>query len=241
MNFKPALLLAAASLLSFGAHAENETEIAPFAQWNFNANTPKASLSNGGAKLTTLGNLTLSYPNQSGSSDKGAAATGGSFSTTAYSAANCSTNLSCGLQFAVDTTGYENIVLTFDQRNSSTGSSYIALLYTVDGNSWLQATTFQTTSTSWVNDRSFNFSNIAEVDNNELFAFRLVAAYGPSGAYVGTSNAFAGTGTIRYDMVTLSGSMIPDVTTPVPEASTTAMLLAGLGLVGLVARRRRAD
>jgi len=241
MNFKPALLLAAASLLSFGAHAENETEIAPFAQWNFNANTPKASLSNGGAKLTVLGNLTITYPGQGGSSDKTSVATGGSFSTAAYNATNCPTSLSCGVQFAVDTTGYENLVFTFDQKNSSTGSGYTSLLYTLDGSSWLQATTFQTATVNWVLGRSFDFSTIAGANNNESFALRLVAAYGPTGTYVGTTGNFGSGGTIRYDMVTLSGSMIPDVTTPVPEASTTAMLLAGLGIVGLVARRRRAD
>lgn len=237
MQFKPALLLAA-TLLAANAHADT------VAQWNFNANpdtttiedTLKASISNGGARLSVVGLTgTPTFPSQTGSSDPGVAASGvGTLSTAGYGA--CA-NLSCGVQFAVDTTGYENIFFSFDQKNSGTGSGYTALLYTLDGDNWLQATTFQSTTTDWYNGRSFDFSGIAGASNNESFAVQLVAMYAPgTSAYVGTTSAFGNNGTIRYDMVTFSGAEL--VSAPVPEPGSVAMLLAGLGCVGVMVRRR---
>ena len=59
----------------------------------------------------------------------------------------------------------------------------------------------------------------------------------PSFATLGTT---AGDYTFKMASTGVLTFSVPAVTTPVPEADSYAMLLAGLGVVGLVARRRKA-
>lgn len=234
-----ALLLAAATAFALNAHAaEPEPDPVKVAQWNFNAGTTKHNFSQNGAGITFLGvTNTLVSQNPGGQDGKSSdTASGQALNTQGYSAS--AANMTAGVEFAIDTTGYQNLTFSFDQRNSGTGSGYTALLYTVDGDNWLFGTQFRSTTTAFTNGRSFSFAGLAGVDNNEFFAIRLVSMFAPgTNAYVGTTGNFASTGTVRYDMVTLMGSEI--IAAPVPEASTTAMMLAGLLAVGVVARRRR--
>ena len=88
---------------------------------------------------------------------------------------------------------------------------------------------------TWFNGRSIDLSSISGVANNANFAFRVVSAFAPdSNAYAASSSSYAGTGTWRFDMVTVNGTAIAAV----PEPKNYAMLLAGLGLMGFIARRR---
>lgn len=234
MNFKPALL-AAATFLALNAHA-NEVDPVAIAQWSYNTGSTKHDFSMNGASFSTLGGVTTAFVQQTGSNDPVA---GQALNTTNYGAPTTTPSLSRGVQFGIDTTGYENLVFSFNQRNSQTASAWTALLYTVDGSSWTQATTFQMlVRDTFVNNLSYSFANIAGVADNALFAVRLVSMFAPgTNAYAGTTTNYASGGTIRYDLVTLTGTEI--IAAPVPEASTTAMMLAGLLAVGVVVRRRR--
>jgi len=230
MNFKPALL-AAAGLIALNAQADI------VAQWGFDTQSTKQDISQNGASFAALGGVTVTF---AGGSNGGQA-----LNTSSYGAPNpVPANMTRGVQFMIDTSGNENLVFSFDQRNSSTASSYTALLYTLDaGASWIQATTFHylPTNASFVKGISYDFSAITAANNNADFGLRLVSAWAPNtSAYAGSGGSYANGGTIRYDMVTLSGAAIPDIPAPVPEASTVAMLLAGLGVLGVLARRRKA-
>lgn len=229
MNFKPALM-AAAAFLALNVHAET------VALWDYNKGSTKHSFSQNGASFATLGGVTTTFVTQTGSSDPNA---GQALNTSGYGAQG-SGNLTRGVQYSVDTTAYENIILSFDQRNSGTASAWTALLYTVDGDNWLQATTFHMlVDGSFVKGLSYDFSKVAGVANNESFAFQLVSMFAPgTNGYVPTTSAtYGAAGTIRYDMVTISGSEI--VASAVPEPESYALMLAGLGAMGLVLRRRK--
>lgn len=233
MNFKPAIL-AAAAFIAFNAQALT------VAQWDFNgvanAGTTKHSFSQNGASFATLGGVVTTFVSPAGSTDPVTA--GKALNTATYGTATTG-NMTRGVQFGIDTTGYENLVFSFDQRNSATASSWTALLYTTDGSTWNKATEFQMIGNgTFVNNKSFSFSAIAGVNDNPLFAVQLVSMFAPgTSAYAGSGSAYASAGTIRYDMVTLSGT---EIAPAVPEPESLALMLAGLAVVGTIARRRRA-
>lgn len=222
-----AIAFAAAALVSLGAQADT------VAQWSFNAGTTNPAINVNAASFSALG-VSTSFVSQAGSSDLNA---GQALNTTNYPAQGTG-DLTEGVQFMIDTTGYDSLVFSFDQRNSGTASAWTALRYTLDGSSWTTATNLQMTVNSvFVNGISFDFSGIAGAADNASFGLQLLTTFAPgTSSYVGTGGSYGTGGTIRYDMVTLSGSVIPAV----PEPESYALMLAGLGAIGALARRRKA-
>ncbi len=139
-------------------------------------------------------------------------------------------------QFNFSTTGYTGLMLNFDQGGSGTGPKDFTLAYSTDGLTFTNFTSYAlplTTnfSAATVNSGftlSFDLSAITALNNAPSVAIRLVDASTVSvaGGTVGTG------GTDRVDNFTVN-------LTPVPEADTAAMLLAGLASLAFMARRRR--
>ena len=223
-------------------------------QWNFNSVINDASTATGttlpfvgSGTASLVGGVTSPSFNAGGttgiapaSSSDPASTDNSGWQTTNYPAQGVG-NKTAGVQFAVNTTNYEDIIVTFDVRHSNTSSSVLRLQYTIDGTSFIDADQYVITPTatsgdSWYN-RTANLSAITGVDNNANFAIRIVTEFAPStSGYLATrsntptATTYAGSGTLRWDMVTINGTLIP---TPGSVALTG---LAGL----LVARRRRA-
>ena len=219
-------------------------------QWNFNGTStttvpggtaaPTASTGSGVASL--IGGATATFSS--------GAASGGSSDPVTTAPPNYAWNLTnfpaqsagsgtAGAQFAVSTAGYENITIRWDTRFSNTSNRFLQLLYSIDGSTFgstglENGGVFENTSGGdvWSNGISFSLSSIAGASDNASFVFRIVSVFSPTtGAYVASNSptsTYAATGTMRFDMVTVSGTLIP-----APGA------VALLGVAGLAAGRRR--
>ncbi len=229
-----ALLLAAAGV---NAHATTVT------QWNFNSITADGTTSTGvntpsiGVGVASLiGGTTASFASgdaSGGSSDPSVGDDSG-WNTTTYGGAS-SGDKTRGVQFNVSTLGFKDIVISYDLRHSNTSSRFEQVQYSLNGATFNDIALFDgNAGDTWFNGRSIDLSSIAGANNNANFAFRIVSTFAPgTSAYVAPASdkTFGGSGTWRFDMVTVSAM-------PVPEPKNSAMLLAGLGVMGFIARRR---
>lgn len=144
-------------------------------------------------------------------------------------------------QFSFGTTGLADMQISFDQTSSSTGPRDFAVAYSTDGTTFTNFASYAVLlngapNPSWSSSTysplftlSFDLSAVSALDNQAQVFIRLVdlSATSASGGVVATG------GTDRIDNFTV-------VMAPVPEPGALALLLAGLGVVGNVARRRNA-
>src|SRR5262249_17607936 len=143
---------------------------------------------------------------------------------------NPANNKTAGVVFKTSTVGAKNVTVTYDSRPSATASVYERLQYTTDGTTWIDfpaSTTFGIGHGTTFSPFSYNLSGFPGVANNPSFAVRIVselentASYGiiANTNYVGANNTYGQTGTLTYDIVTISGDAItnaniaPTVTT----------------------------
>ncbi|XHS79062.1 PEP-CTERM sorting domain-containing protein [Burkholderiaceae bacterium UC74_6] len=237
LKFLPLIALAVANVC---AHADTVTRWA----YDDTPTTTKFTESANGGRFSTVGSITTSFATGVASAPYAATQ---ALNTAGYAAQGAG-SLSQGVEFDIDTSGYTNLVLSFNQRNSSTASAWTELQYTVNGTDWLVATDLKmsVTDASFVSV-SYDFSSISDANNNASFGVRMLSMFAPgTSAYVasgttGTTTVnYSPNGTIRYDNVLLAGTAITD-TSPVPEPHTYTLMLGGLMAFGLVARRRRAN
>lgn len=238
---KTSLHLLTAALLAVSVSATAQANV--LTQWNFNSSTPDnntgtgtthpsvgtgvASLLNGVTGSFASGTVNLGSSDPAGSDNSG-------WQTTGYAAQGQGNKLS-GVQFAVSTLGFLDVVVSYDLRHSNTSSRYAQFQYSTDGVNFIDYALFDgNAGDTWFNKRSVDLTGVAGVNDNASFAFRVVAAFAPgtSGYLASRSTSSYGTGgTWRFDMVTVQAA-------PVPEPEAYALMLAGLGLVGFMARRR---
>ncbi|MFM8327212.1 MAG: hypothetical protein ACKN9U_20325 [Pirellulaceae bacterium] len=217
-------------------------------QWNFNSSTPDANVATGtltpsvGVGTASLLGVTGSFSSGTGSVDPAGTNDNSAWQTVTY-AAQGTGNLSRGVQFAASTVGYQNVQVSWDHRNSNTGSRFWALLYTTDGSTW---NTFSATGAgtdsglydissggTWFNQRTADLSGISGVNDNANFGIRIVASFAPGLTTYAASNTgsnYGTTGTARFDMVTISGTF-----TAIPEPSS--VLLTAAVACGYLSRR----
>ncbi|MCA1925195.1 MAG: FxDxF family PEP-CTERM protein [Thiobacillus sp.] len=226
------------------AFAAGNAQAIVVTQWNFNSPTPDGNTGTGtllpaiGTGTASLvGGVTATFASGDASGGSSDPATGddSGWNTSTY-AAQGTGDKTRGVQFNVSTVGFNNVVINYDLRHSNTSSRYEQFQYSTDGVNFVDFAQFDgNAGDTWFNGRSVDLSGVASVNNNANFAFRVVSTFAPStSGYVASnpSSSYSTSGTWRFDMVTLNAA-------PVPEAETYAMMLAGLGLVGFMAARRR--
>ena len=194
-------------------------------QWNFEAQTLSASTGTGTASL--VGGVTNTFATGFGGSNTFA------LNTTGYAAQNTG-DRTRGVQFSSSTSGYDSIVIEWNERHSNTAANTVAVFATADGTNWTEVQVFTfTPAASGTGDTWYQRSVSLGVEyaNAANFGFRVLAAYAPgTSGYLASrsTSTYATTGTLRFDDVTINGTLIP-----APGA------LALLGVAGLVGARRR--
>ncbi len=225
-------LWAAAAAIAFSLPAHAVTVV----QWDFEGTTTPADLidsTTSPSVAASLGTGTALGVHASALSDWTTPAGNGS----ANSLSSNTWAVGDYYQFSLATTGYLDVLVSFDQIGSSTGPRDFGLSYSTDGVSFTSFATYSLTGApAWssstyspVHTYSFDLSGVSALDEQALVVFRLSSLNTTS---IGGGTVAAG-GTGRVDNFTV-------MATPVPEAGTAAMLAAGLAVIGFVARRRRA-
>lgn len=205
-------------------------------QWNFNASNLLPSIGSGTAALLAGNTSTFA----SGTSNGGSTDGGTAWNVTSF-AAQGTANLSRGVQFSFDATGYDTLSFSFDLRHSNTSARDEVVRVSVDnGQSFSTVASFiGNAGDTWFNGRSVDLSALPGAANNSNLIVQVVAGFGAGGnAYLpsNSGSSYASGGTWRFDAVTLSGEVI----SVVPEPGSYALMLAGLGVIGMLARRRAA-
>jgi len=139
--------------------------------------------------------------------------------TSGYPASSAASGTS-GVSFSVSTVGKQNIVVYWDVRHSSSSSRYLQFQYSTDGGAtWnnYSATGDLTdsgyyvanTGDTWFLQRKADLSGIPAVNNNANFTFRIVTVFAPGTsvyAAAATGATYNTGGTLRFDMVTVTGA-----------------------------------
>ena len=145
-----------------------------------------------------------------------------------------------GVQFKAGTTGYNNIIFTWDLRFSNTSPNTVRLQYTTDGSTWNNFTMTGSNTTYCLGSINTNgcyetntgdsyrrirvdFTSITAANNNANFGVRLLASYYQSSGQYRQSTTPATvattTGTWRFDNVSFLGT--PTSTGAVISGSTS--------------------
>lgn len=199
------------------------------AKWDFNGSSATTipggaaspAVAEGIGTAMLVGGITASF--SSGTSEGGSTDTSAKSSenfgwhTRSYATSGAE-NKGRGIQFNINTTGYEDLILTFDQRLSNTASNTYVVQYSVDISAispvWQDVQTLTITPASdagnlWYNSRTVDLSSISDLNNNPNVGIRIVSAFDPTASnYVAvtSTSSYGATGTVRYDMVVFTAS-----------------------------------
>ena len=188
------------------------------AQWNFNSPVSDANATTG-TLTPSIGSGLASYVGgtvangsgyASGSSSDPNSSDNSAWNTTNYPAANAN-NKSAGVRFDVSTAGWQKVNVRWDQRPSGTASRYVRLQYTTNGSDYTDFPSGVSVATVGFESKTNDLSAFSNVNNNLHFGFRLVAEFESTAInsantnYVGATGTYASSGSLRFDMVTVSG------------------------------------
>jgi uncharacterized repeat protein (TIGR01451 family) len=190
------------------------------AQWNFNnisiTNNPAPTLGSGTSTL--FGGATATYASGATTDTN---APNNAWNTATYPAQSTG-NKTRGVQFNVSTLGYQNIGIRWDQKLSPTASKYFRLQYTTNGTDYLDYNVITIVNASSSFEAKTNdLSLLAGVNNNPNFGFRVLSEFestatgsGTAGYVTTSASGYGAGGTVRYDMMTITGGAIPTATAP---------------------------
>jgi subtilisin-like proprotein convertase family protein len=173
------------------------------AYWNFNDNVPVTNTNWDQPITSTIGNAQITFTFSEAYSYIGTTINGipeedegGSF---APRAGQNLTNNGAYFTMSASTTGYQDIILSYPIRKTSTGFGEHKIEYTVNGTTWLTKEIIDISDfeSNWLAEQlvTVNFSDIAGVNNNPDFAIRVILN--------GATNDL---GNNRFDNIRISGA-----------------------------------
>ena len=200
------------------------------AQWNFsntNGSTTSPAPSTGSGLASLVGGTIPASPVWATGSSTDPNPTNSGWNTTSYPSQGTG-NKTAGVQFKVSTLGWQNLVIRWDMRASNTGSKYSRLQYTTNGTTFIDFPTATSLSGTAFESKTNSLASTPGVNNNPNFAFRIVAefestAVNNTNANYAASTSYGTGGTLRFDMVTISGI-------PVTPAGAAPALLSQPGI-----------
>lgn len=187
------------------------------AQWTFNGTH---SPSQGSGAVSLIGGVTATFatgsPNDLASPNSG-------WNTASYPAQGAG-NKTAGIELRVSTRGYSDIQTAWDQRLSATASKFSRLQYAPDGVNFVDVPQGAVAAghTLTFEHQAVSLTDIPDAADNANLALRLVAEFESTAtgsgteAYVTTysTNNYGRSGTIRFDLLTISGTALPGGNTP---------------------------
>lgn len=204
-------------ILAFG----QTVAAATIAFWDFNSPVPDADPTTGtlapaaGYGVASLvGGVTASFTASNGSSDPNPT-DNSNWRITTWPPQGTQ-NKQNGIRFRVNTAGYRDIALRWDQRNSNSASKYIRLQYSTNGTDFVDYQVIVMPHETWVNGQSVNFAGVPGVEDNPRFAVQFVTEFESTATgsgfpgYVPSNpgSTYGVNGTLRFDMVTFTGQPV---------------------------------
>ncbi len=179
--------------------------------WNFNAGTPATDTNWSQPIPATIGSGQISYTFANAVSFTGTTINGadGEVNGGSFCPQGGTDNVNNGEYFTMTapTTGFDNIVLSYPTRRTSTGFNAQEIKYTTDGTTWLTKETVSLAGfeNNWVATQLINidFTGVAGVGNNPNFAIRIVL-----------TGATSGVGNNRFDNIKIHGLSQGSVSAP---------------------------
>ena len=228
-NIGAAFIIGTAALIASGAHGAVVTS------WSFSTSATNPDFGIG--EMNAVETTARTVPN---APKKPRKATSRSLDASNFGTVNSPPG-EHGLNFAADTTGFDELSVSFLQQNGKRASAWAQFQYSVDGGLNFIATGLANDGNYRVakgnNFRLFSFdlSGATEANSNDDFQFRVMAIHAPGqNRFVATSgrrySATGVTGTWRFDQVDVNGSAIP--------APGAIALLMVAGTIATGARRR---
>lgn len=209
-------------------------ELTKIAQWNFNSNPADDNLATGQltpslgiGSVATFGGATGLFGDSVTSDPASLGLDNTSWLITNYPPSSAGNKIR-GIQVNASTLGYDRIVVTWEQRNNARSSKYARFQYTTNGADWVDGDVINHTSYANFQFKSTDLSDVPGVGNNPNFAFRIVAEWestatgSGSAAYVPSnpSSTYNTDAVIRFDMVTVLGSITEPTIVSQPQSVT---------------------
>jgi endonuclease I/fibronectin type 3 domain-containing protein len=198
------------------------------AQWNFNSSSPDGNTATGstgasvGSGTATV--ISASSTFAAGAASDPAASDNSGWNTASYPAQGTG-NKTAGIQFSLSTAGYRDILISWEHRVSNTASKYARLQYSTDGINFIDHNVIAITTSNAFVLQSHDLSAITGINDNSNFSFRIVTEFentatgsGTAGYVTASTSSYGTSGTIRFDMLTITATPIP-VTPPNPPAT----------------------
>jgi hypothetical protein len=139
-------------------------------------------------------------------------------------------------QFVVNTVGFNNISISFDQTGTATGPSIFFLEYSNDGNTFtkfgsdytLKLGNWNSSTANITNSFNFDLSSISSIINQSTVYFRIV----DDSTVAINGGVVSGYQDDRVDNVLISAQ-------PVPEPASMALLVSGIACCVFIIRRKQ--